>query len=455
MQKSLLIITFGITASNSVLASTIYTGKGASVHDSSSQACLLAEQAARLDAARQAESFVQKTVTSAFFENEQGLSQTRAEFIENTVYGTARLQGEAVQQLRILENEHIECTVEAQYVIDSAAIKQQLLAEQARVSRQAERQNAEASLLQELAANQQAYQDLQQQLPPLMSSETKMSTFCDVSLSLPACENVVKEQLALPYLQQWSTKLAVPLQFIQSTINLKGQTQLQALNSRVNQAEWSGSYQISLHLADPKAARNQEIQQALRQLKQVDLPHLANEKTFNQREKHEQSWRLSLTLGSDCMLCSTGSLRDFESINKTNNAAVKGNFVQGSLHFANWLSLNTGIYGENFALCEQAGKSKSCAELKTDSATLPAVGFTLRYDIGYLEAMHLFAAKEISLGATAFKHDYQRFELGVNSRPTQSGLYGAAGISMRLLPKQAGFTWNDTWDINLKIGYIF
>lgn len=455
MQKTLMMVILGLTASQTAYASNLFNGKGTAVHDSRNQACLLAEQAARLDAARQAESFVQKTVTSTLFENEQGLSQSRAEYIENTVYGTARLQGETTQQLRILENTHVECTIEGRYAIDSAAIKQHLLAEQARVSRQTERHNTETALLQELTANQQAYRDLQQQLPELIRGETSISTYCDVSLSLPACENLLQEQLALPYIEHWSQRLAVPGQLLQASTILKGQTQLQAVNSRVNQALWQGSYQIVLRLVDPYTQRNLAIQQTLRQLHHAAQPEDIALQAATKEETNKQRWRLALTLGSDCFLCSTSTMREWDSMNKAGKAAVKGNFVQGSLHLGNWLSINTGLYGENFALCQETGKGKECAQLNTDNATLPAAGLTFRYGIGYLEAMHLFATKEISLGESKFKQGYQRFELGVNTRPTQRGFYGAAGVSMRLLPKQAEISWNDTWDISLKLGYIF
>lgn len=455
MQKTLMMVILGLTASQTAYASSLFNGKGTAVHDSRTQACLLAEQAARLDAARQAESFVQKTVTSTLFENEQGLSQSRAEYIENTVYGTAKLQGETTQQLRLLENAHIECTVEGRYAIDSAAIKQHLLAEQARVSRQTERDNTEAALLQELTANQQAYRDLQRQLPAVISGETSISTYCDVSLSLPACENVLKEQLALPYLQHWSKQLTVPEHLFQPTTQLQGATQLKAINSRVNQVSWNGSYQISLRVADPHTARNQEIQRSLQQLKQPEIPKVMAAAAHPSTDAEKRRWHLGLTVGSDCFLCGTSSMQKWDSINKTGKAAVKGNYAQASLHLGNWLSVNTGLYGENFALCEQAGRGKQCAKLHTDNATLPAAGLTVRYGIGYLEAMHLFAAKDITLGEATFKQSYQRFELGLNTKPTARGFYGAAGFSMRLLPKQEEISWNDTWDINLKLGYIF
>lgn len=456
MQKTFLIMLLGFTASQPALASNLFKGQGKAVHDSRSQACKLAEQSARLDAARQAESFVQKTVTSTLFESEQGLNQSRAEYIENTVYGTAKLQGEPNEQLRLLENAHIECTVEGNYAIDSAAIKQHLLAEQARVSRQTERNNAESALLQELTANQQAYRDLQQQLPPVINGETTVNTYCDVSLSIAACENVLKEQLALPYLKQWSQKLAVPAHLLQPSVQLQGSTQVQAFNSRVNHAQWQGNYQISMRLADPHSQRNQEIQQAVKQLNQVTVPEVVATPLNSVASKDiDQGWSTALVLGSDCFLCSTGSMRDWDSLNKTDKAAVKGNFVQARMQLGRWFSVNSGLYSENFALCEQEGRGKQCSNLKTDNAIFPAAGFTLRYGVSYFEAMHLFAAKEISLGDSAFKRSYQRFEVGASTSPTTQGFYGAVGISMRLLPKQADMSWNDTWDINLKMGYIF
>ncbi len=456
MQKVFFMTVLGFSASHPAYATNLFLGKGSSVDDSRNQACMLAEQAARLDAARQAESFVQKTVTSTFFESEKGLSKGRSEYIENTVYGTARLSGEPKQHLRILENKHIECTVEANYSIDSAAIQQHLLAEQARVSRQTEQQNAEAALLEELTANQKSYRDLQLKLPPFISGQSQINTFCDVNLSLPACENVIEEQLALPYLQSWSQKLGVPLELLQATTNLQGQTKLSAQNTQVNLADWQGNYQISLKLSDPKALRNKEIQQALRQLKEggiSDLNTTPIETTTT--DSNENIWRASIAVGTDCYLCSVGSMRDWESLNKTENAAVKGNFVQASWHLASWISLNAGLYGEYFALCEQEGRGKTCATLSTDSATYPALGATLRYNKVYFEMMHLIASKEVLLNQTKFSESYQRFEFGVNSDITQQGWFGAAGISFRLLPKQQNFSWNDTWDINLKLGYIF
>lgn len=453
MQKTLMMVILGLTASQTAYASSLFNGKGTAVHDSRNQACLLAEQAARLDAARQAESFVQKTVTSTLFENEQGLSQSRAEYIENTVYGTARLQGETTQQLRILDNTHVECTIEGRYAIDSAAIKQHLLAEQARVSRQTQRQNAEAALFQELTANQQAYLNLQQQLPALASFETSLSTYCDISLSMPACEQVIQEQLAQPYIQQWSQQLNVPAQLLLANVSLQGQTQLQALNSRVNQVNWQGSYQITLRLTDPNAARNQQIQRELQQLQQPVGANLIKAEPASGNT--EPFFRFGFAFGTDCLLCSRGRLAEWSSLNKTGKAAVKGNYAQASLHLRNWLSVNGGLYSENFGICQQAGRNDRCAQFESDTATFPAAGVTLRYGIGYLEAMHLFAAKEISLGDANFKQSYQRFELGINNRPTTSGFKGAASISMRVLPAQTGISWNDVWDINLKLGYVF
>lgn len=51
MQKTLMMVILGLTASQTAYASSLFNGKGTAVHDSRTQACLLAEQAARLDAA--------------------------------------------------------------------------------------------------------------------------------------------------------------------------------------------------------------------------------------------------------------------------------------------------------------------------------------------------------------------------------------------------------------------
>lgn len=450
--SSVLLANLVLSISPVAKANTLFDGTGSATHDARSNACQQAERAARLDAARQAESFVHQVIRTTLVENQQGLQQSRSEFIEQTVYGFAQLQGTATEEVRLTQDQLIECHVQARYRIDSDAIRQHYLAEQARQARQAGQENTLANLHQELAHNRQAYQDLQQQLPVVQKSTHSITTFCEATIPLAQCEAMIGELIAQPYLQQLSSDLAIASHHLQPNITLQGSTELTPENSRLNQAKWQGSYQLRFKMSDPYAERNQQVHREIRQLQHVVFQPETHVSNPDMVPQPKQTIRFALTFGSDCMVVCSSSYMELAS--KPNAAMVRGNFLQANVHVRDWLSLNSGIYHENLSLCldEVAGRGH-CENVKSASVWYPALGFTVQHQWAYLEMMHLFSISETDLEATTLSKGYQRFELGLSTRQNRKGFTGAIGMSSRLMPASEA-SW-DGWDIVLRVGYVF
>lgn len=435
-------------------ASTLYTGTGTAVHDSRNTACQNAERAARLDAARQAESYVRRHVRASAFENEHGLQQSRSDFIETTVYGKAIKQGEARERTVLLDNYHVECQVEARYRIDTTAIRQQLEAEQARVSRQTERELALANLHQELAENQAAWQALQQAMPaaPYLGSTT-VREVCQATWPLAQCETVIGERIAAPYRQALSDELGLDSSALQHHIDMQGRTELSAINSQLNQANWQGSYQLRFSLSNPYAERNQQLARA------IARQNMRSQQTDWPDKQASSSWRpewlrFGVSYGSDCLACSTSTMSSWKSVNKTDAQLVRTNYLHLRLITGRWFSLNAGLYGENFVQCRQKGRGNQCAEIVTQNATLPALGISLYRNWWYFEAMQLFNVRPIALGEQTLEQGYQRYELGLTSLRADSRFTFELGIATRSMPATGQSGWNST-DLNLRLGYVF
>lgn len=448
-----LLASIALSVSSAAKATNLFSGTGSATHDARSVACQQAERKARIDAARQAESFVHQVVRTTLVENQHGLQQARDEFIEQTVYGLAQLQGSAQEDVRITQDQQIECRVHARYRFDSDAIRQHYLAEQARQAREAGHHRSLANLQQEWADNQRAYQALQQHIPPSRHGSGSFTTFCAASASASQCETLIKEVIAQPYLQQLNTELGIDHRLLQASLQLQGRTEITALNSQLNQLDWQGDYQLAIRLSDPYATRNQQIQRELRQLSgQAFRP----EQTFSAPGMASSSPavpRFAVTFGSDCMLgCSDSVL---EPANTANAGSVRGNFVQTRFAAASWLQLNAGIYHEHYRLCleEATGRSSSCNNAQSARAWYPALGVTVRQQWVYLEAMHLFSIRDTDMVATTLDKGYQRFELGLSTRQDRQGLTGAIGMSSRLMPASSA-RW-DGWDIVFRLGYVF
>lgn len=434
-------------------ATTLYTGIGTAVHDSRTIACQQAERAARLDAARQAESYVQKRVQAHVFENQQGLQQSQSAFFQTTVYGNAELQGTPKEQLRLLDNQHIECRVEARYRIDTAAIRQHYAAEQARVSRQTERELALAALHQELADNQHAFQALQQAMPAPYQGSRTVTAFCQASWPLARCEAVIGDVIAQPYQQALSEALGIDSHALQAQIALQGRTELSAMNSQLNQANWHGSYQLSFTLSNPYAERNQQLHRAIAQASNStpDLPLPGH----HDASSWWPEWlRLGVAYGSDCLACSTSTMSSWKALNKADAQLVRTNYLHLRFITGRWFSLNAGLYGENYVRCAQTGHGDRCADVQTQNATLPALGVSLYRNWLYFEAMHLFTVRPVTLGEHRLEQGYQRFELGVTTLRPGDKVTLELGIATRNMPGTGPSGWNST-DFNLRLGYVF
>ena len=434
------------------LANTYFEGTGTAQHDARSVACRNAERAARLDAARQAEGFVHQVVQTSWTENQHGLQQSRQEFIEQTVYGLATLQGNPIEQAAITADQTIECRVQARYRFDSDAIQQHYRADQARQARQAGHDSTLARLQQELADNQHAYQRMQQHLAPSRHGSGSYTTYCPVAATANQCEALLQEVIAQPYLQQYAAELGIDRRLLQPSLQLQGRMEFTELNSQLKQVDWQGDYQLTLQLNDPFSARNQQLQREIRQLR--GQPFLAEPRAHGTDSAATKPalHRLAVTLGSDCMLgCSSSYL---EPKGKPLAGNVRGNFIQARLALTAWLQFNGGIYQEHYSLCldEIAGRF-GCSNIQSASAWYPAVGFTLRQQWAYLEAMHLFSISDTDLQATTLSKGYQRFELGLSTRQDRKGWTGAIGMSSRLMP--AGTASWDGWDLVFSIGYVF
>ena len=232
------------------------------VADSRQQACDKALEAARYQAAQEAEVYVQSDLEIEARLDGGEYTETVRKYIKETTYGSVKVQDWDVLNTQYREEDGtIRCEVFAQFSIDTSDLKRLADLHLDTFKKREAFLNQITGLETELAENQQFYQQLQgrmAQFPTTMTGDYELE--CSTDTSIKQCRQLVRKLAEEDMQLELASYLEVEPQWVTSTlVDCQCQQQTRLINDETLLFMESGNYQVEHQLKDTFEQRNAQI----------------------------------------------------------------------------------------------------------------------------------------------------------------------------------------------------
>ncbi|MBE0471150.1 MAG: phage tail tape measure protein [Methyloprofundus sp.] len=499
MKQFVLAMGFGLLwvmmALQSVWAdTTLSKGLGVATAQTKNEACRLALESARKDAAQQAASFLVREVRFNVQEHDGEVKESFEDrIIEMTMAQSTLRSGSQNESSRYDEvSGAISCEVLATFDVDTGSVKQAL--ETQRKHQQAKQMLAEriSRLTKQLQDNEDEYKKLKQELYQVQKTDSRERVICATNQTLAQCDQVLEKQ----FLDQERLKLAAQYKLSEGLLyldNLRFVGQKQNIDIQGALArQWTGVFEYLVAVENPFMGENASIRSELMilqgRMKKVEkepTPQVVKAhsgkgmfeedvvqdsstdsvRTETSHSRHQPraqpKFRLNEGFGVRLSLHSDSS--GYESSASVRDASDRpGDTTVGSTslglwfhHFGSGLGIGFGHTTDEWDVCRQTTRGRCSDEVRENiSGKSIGIGFFLGHMFGFTVEKVIYPKDTMILGEP-LPEEHLRWKLGIMTHvPKTFGLNLAFGG--RVMPKMdSRLNYTDISILELGFSYTF